>query len=222
MITLMIMTDGRGKYLEESIKSLHKLKPAFVQAVIHDDSGDPKYADWLKEQYGYRFSIYSTGQRSGFAGAYNSAWRWLRENNTNDWIFFTEDDFVYTRHVELSDMIRVMTENPQIVQMALRRQPWNDVERAAGGIVESRPETYTEKTDGENQWLEHRNFFTTNPSLIRATLIDTHDWPNESNSEGKFGISLFSGTDLVSGYWGARCSGEWCEHIGQERAGTGY
>ncbi len=218
----MIMTDGRGKYLEESIRSLPKLKPAFTHAVIHDDSGDPEYADWLKEQYGYRFTIYSTGQRSGFAGAYNSAWRWLRENNTNDWIFFTEDDFVYTRPVMLNSMISVMRNNPNLAQMALRRQPWNDIERAAGGIVEALPEAYTDKTDGTNNWLEHRMFFTTNPSLIRDTLIHARDWPKEDHSEGIFGTKLFRDTEMNCAYWGARDSGEWCYHIGNERAGNGY
>ena len=223
MITLIIMTDGRGEYLSESINSLDNLRGDFTQLVIHDDSGDQAFTDWLRRTYGGdQFTICSTPGRSGFAGAYTSAWSWLRKNCENDWIFFTEDDFVYTRPVELDKMITVMENNPKLVQLALRRQPWNDVEAWFGGIVESRANTYTDKTDGTNHWLEHRNFFTTNPSLIRTQLIHDRDWIDEPESEGKFGWRLYSETDSVAGFWGSRESGEWCFHIGKNRIGTGY
>lgn len=220
-ITLVIMTDGRKQYLTRTIDSLYQLHTFFSQKIIHDDSGDPEFSAWLRRTF-LEFEIYSTGQKSGFAGAYNSAWNYLRNNCINDWIFFTEDDFVFTRPVNIYTMIEVMENNPHIAQMALRRQPWNDQERAAGGIVEQYPNDYTDRTDGKFNWLEHRRFFTTNPSLLRMSLIDERDWPNVPNSEGMFSIDLFSGTNLVSAFWGARDSGEWVEHIGVNRTGTGY
>lgn len=220
-ITLVIMTDGRKQYLTRTIDSLYQLHTFFNQKIIHDDSGDPEFGAWLRRTF-LEFEIYSTGQKSGFAGAYNSAWNYVRNNGVNDWIFFTEDDFVFTRPVNVYTMIEVMENNPHIVQMALRRQAWSERERLVGGVVETAPQEYTDVTDGKFQWLEHRQFFTTNPSLLRISLIDEHEWPLEEHSEGMFSIDLFADEKLVSGYWGARDSGEWVEHIGVERVGSGY
>lgn len=215
------MTDGRKQYLTRTIDSLYQLHTYFNQKIIHDDSGDPEFGAWLRRTF-LEFEVYSTGQKSGFAGAYNSAWNYLRNNGVNDWIFFTEDDFVFTRPVNVYTMIEVMENNPHIVQMALRRQPWNDEERAAGGIVEQYPNDYVDTTDGKFNWLEHRRFFTTNPSLLRISLIDEREWPVVPNSEGLFSIDLFKDKNTVSAFWGSRDSGEWVNHIGVERTGIGY
>lgn len=219
-VTLIVMTDGRQQYITKAIDSLYKLHGDINQKIIHDDSGDPEFTSWLKNNYP-EFEVYSTGQKSGFAGAYHSAWNYLAEHAKNKWIFSTEDDFVFTRPVNLYQMQKVLRENPYIVQMALRRQPWNEEERTAGGIVESHPEDYTDKTNGMQSWLEHRRFFTTNPSLINISLIQ-RGWPNVEHSEGIFSIELFKTPWLTSAYWGTRNSGEWVEHIGIERTGNGY
>ncbi len=222
MITLIIMTDGRANYLEESINSLGNLHGEFSQRIIHDDSGDQHYHEWLKWRYGSGFDFHFTSGRSGFSGAYHSAYRLLKQTNTNDYVFFTEDDFVYTRPVEMNDIMEILNRNGHIAQMALRRQPWNEQEMIAGGVVEADPASFIDKTDGTNHWLEHRKFWTTNPSLVPRKIIDDNEWPTDEHSEGVFGINLFKNPATTSAYWGARDSGEWCYHIGNERAGNGY
>lgn len=220
-ITLLVMTDGRADCLARSAASFDRLRGPITTRVIHDDSGDPGYARHLEVTYpGY--VVHSTAARSGFSGAYRSAWSWLRDNDRNPLIFSTEDDFVFTRDVDLVSMAEVLTLNPYLTQMALRRQPWNDAERAAGGIVEQHPDDYTDRGDDMDDWLEHRRFFTTNPSLVRRDLILDHDWPDGPESEGRFGIGLFADPAMRSAFWGARDSGEWVEHIGIQRVGTGY
>jgi hypothetical protein len=123
-----------------------------------------------------------------------------------------------------------MDANPHLVQMALRRQPWNAAERAAGGVVEQHPEAYTERRDkAGNVWLEHRLFWTTNPHLFRRSLCRM-GWPNVPRSEGEWSHYLLrqgtwdgvAGDDVAFGYWGARDSGPWIEHVGHRRVGTGY
>lgn len=222
MITLLVMTDGRADCLTESVASFDRLHGPITERIIHDDSGDPAYGDWLADAHP-DYIVCSTRQRSGFAGAYRNAWAWLRNNDRNPLIFSTEDDFVFTRDVDLTQMAAVLDQHPQLVQMALRRQPWNEQEAAAGGIVEQHPDDYADCHDGTHDWLEHRRFFTTNPHMLRRSLILGHDWPTGTNSEGRFGIGLFAADPtLRAGFWGARDFGEWCEHIGHQRIGTGY
>lgn len=224
MITLLVMTDGRKRYIKETIAAADspvRLFGPVSRRLIHDDSGDESYARWLHREYGDRWDIYSTGRRSGFGGAIISAWEQL-QNYNNEWVFHLEDDFIIQELIPLSEITTIMDRNPHIVQMALRRQPWNDSEKAAGGIIEQDPDSYVERDNGLYTWLEHRKFFTTNPSLYRKSLTEEYSWPVGVNSEGKFGIELFSNSELRSAYWGSRESKPKCFHIGDYRNGAGY
>lgn len=226
-IALLVMTDGR-EHIDRTI-------PSFLDAVdrpdllselwIHDDSGDPAFGIWIADRFEpLGFEIHRTPGRSGFGGAIRSAWAMLRARSSAGYVFHLEDDFVPTRTVPLSAMRDLLDLYPHLAQLALRRQPWNEHERLAGGIVEQHPDAYLECTDETHglAWLEHRLFFTTNPTLYRRSLIEEHEWPAGRESEGRFGISLLGDEDLRFGFYGARDSGEWVEHIGTERVGVGY
>lgn len=221
MITLLVMTDGRKTFLDPTLEATKLISGKITRKLIHDDSGDPRFTRYLNRQYGNEYEIYSTGRRSGFGGAIISAWERLQDDN-NDWVFHLEDDFVMQSLVPLSEMATIMDRNPHIVQMALRRQPWNEQEKAAGGIIEMDPDSYEEKTNGIHDWLEHRKFFTTNPSLYRKSLVTDHSWPVGLNSEGKFGIELFKDPTKRAAYWGRKQEGPRCWHIGEFRNGAGY
>lgn len=227
MIALLVMTDGRRECIERTI-------PSFLDAVdrpdllselwIHDDSGDPDFTGWLVATFApLGFRVVSTPGRSGFGGAIRSAWDYLRTFSEASYIFHLEDDFIFPRPVPLIGMVDVLDHHPHLVQIALRRQPWNESERSAGGIVEMHPSDYIDAQgyDG-HQWLEHRRNFTTNPCLYRQTLM-AREWPTGSESEGRFGFAIAAEAEVEPfAYWGARDSGEWCEHIGAQRVGTGY
>lgn len=221
MICAVVMTDGR-RYIEHAIDSLEtELLGPITRKVIHDDSGDELHRAWLAERFP-TWEIIGTPGRSGFGGAYEAAWKWITANVAERFVFSTEDDFTYNRPVDLEELAAVLDGQPNLVQLALRRQPWNDAERAAGGIVEQHPEAYAELWDASGRtWLEHRLFFTTNPSLIRTGLC-AGGWPNVPKSEGIFTHRLLRDPAARFGFWGARDSGEWVTHIGAERAGTGY
>lgn len=220
MISLVVMTDGRADCLTESVASLDQLHGPITRRIIHDDSGDSDYRDWLTATFP-QFDLVATSRRSGFSGAYAHAWRHLAEL-PEPFVFSTEDDFVFTRPVDLVGMMDVLDENPCLAQLALRRQPWNAEERAAGGIVEQHPGDYREMFDqGHRHWLEHRRFFTTNPSLFRRSLCE-RGWPDMPQSEGMFSHALFTNPEVRCGFWGSRDSGEWVRHIGHQRVGVGY
>lgn len=223
MLTLLVMTDGRADCLARSVASYDRLHGPITDRVIHDDSGDPAYRAHLTDTY-HGWTVVSTGQRSGFAGAYRSAWQWLRSHGRTDWVFSTEDDFVIADDVDLDAMVRVMAWRPYLCQMALLRQPWNDQETAAGGIVAMHPGDYADCGDGNgHHWLTHRRHFTTNPHLVRRSFILDHDWPQGTESEGRFGIGLFADSPAIhAAYWGRRDDPPRVEHIGLQRVGTGY
>lgn len=222
MITIIAMTDGRAIYIQPTLEAAKEMLIGNItRRIIHDDSGDKEYGRWLNKTYGRDWEIYSTGRRSGFGGAIISAWKQLQDDD-NEWVFHLEDDFVMREMIPLSEMATVMNQNPHIVQMALRRQPWNQQEKDAGGIVEMDPDSYTERNNGIHTWLEHTKFFTTNPSLYRKSLTVEHPWPIGNNSEGRYGIDLFSNGYYKSAYWGEKSGKPKCLHIGDFRNGDGY
>ena len=221
-VTVLVMTDGRRDCITRAIASMGWLDGDISGRYIHDDSGDDGYRLWLARQFP-SWTIYSTGRRSGFDQAMRSAWQLIRDADDAPFLLHTEDDFVFTRAWDLALTATVIDEHRHLAQLALRRQPWNADERAAGGIVEQHPDDYTDRTNGWSAWLEHRRFFTTNPSLIRRDFVLDHQWPTGPNSEGRFGVDLFAAEPATrSGFWGSRDSGVWVEHIGTQRVGTGY
>lgn len=221
MIDLLVMTDGREHIFDTIPSAEANLGGPIVSRIIHDDSGDPEFTARLRETFPDWLVVRTPG-RSGFGGAIRSAWAALRELTEAPFIFHLEDDFTFNRPVELLEMVAVLDRRPHLVQLALRRQPWNASELAAGGIVEMHPADWVEHFDGERVWLESARNFTTNPCLYRRALLD-HDWPEGTETEGRFGIGLLAADpDTRFGFWGARDSGEWVRHIGTARNGSGY
>jgi hypothetical protein len=228
MIALLVITDGRRDCIEQTLASAREnLHGPITRRVIFDDSADPDHRAWLQAHYpGWQHV--NGGRRRGFDGAIRCAWTFLRQQRES-YVFHLEDDFTFNRPVDLVYLTYVLRRNPYLAQLALRRQPWNDDERAAGGIVEQHPDDFVEVDDHSGSvWLEHRRFFTTNPSLYRRALMDV-DWPEGANSEGRFthhllekGYDGIPGEDVRFGFWGSRDSGEAVEHIGRQRVGTGY
>ncbi len=220
MIAVAVRSEGRAECALQSIRSLdEQITGPITTRIIHDDSGDDSYNAWLTASFpAYR--VVRTPGRSGFAGAYRSAHDHLRRLD-EPFVFSTEDDFLYDRPVDLADMAATLVRYPHLAQLALLRGPVNDIERSAGGVIEQHPDSYTLRSDGGRSWIEHRRFFTTNPSLYPRSLIEQHEWPEGSESEGRFAIALFnSDPDIRSAFWGSGAT--WISHIGDERLGNGY
>jgi hypothetical protein len=215
MICLLLMTDGRD-VLERTIASaLSHLRGPVTRFVIHTDADDvaqlsSAWPDW--EIIG--------GERRGFAGAIDRAWREISKGSER-YVFHLEDDFTFNRPLALVELAHVLDAHPYLVQMALRRQPWNEAERRAGGIVEQWPHEYFDQEWRGYEWLEHRLFFTTNPSLV-PTRRCFAGWPVVPQSERAYSEQTFSSPDLKSAFWGPRFQEPWVTHIGQVRIGTGY
>jgi hypothetical protein len=193
-----------------------------TRRVLIDDSADPDYGAHLEHTYGSRWELVHHTDRRGFAGAVQSAWDHIADGPETH-VFHLEDDFTFNRHVDLDVMARILDRHPHLVQLALRRQPVNDLERSAGGIVEMWPDQYFEVAEnGQHHWLEHRLFFTTNPSLYPRSLTSAPGWPQVDRSERAFTDRLLANTGLRFGFWGKRSDRPWVHHIGDHRVGVGY
>ena len=222
---LLVMTDGRAEYIEQTVSSaLDNIVGDSMRIVVNDDSANKNYNKFLKNLFSkYPFETFITDSvenKSGFGGAIQNAWNFIK-NIQDDFIFHLEDDFVFNRTIEINKMKFILNNHSNVQQVALRRQPWNEVEALHGGIVESNLDAFIEKRHFNISWLEHRLFFTTNPSLYRKSLCSI-GWPQVERSEGIFSIDLFRNPRAVSSYFGSLKSGEWVKHIGYNRTGHGY
>jgi hypothetical protein len=225
MIALVVFTDGRVDCIDQTIRSAAKnLHGSITTKLINDDSDDPEYRLWLRQNFeplGFRLIPPAEG-RQGFGGAIRHAWAHLKSETREPFVFHLEDDFTFNRPVDLDAMAFTLVNHPNLVQLALRRQPWNDEESAAGGIVEQHPHDYTQLMDEHGAaWLEHRRFFTTNPSIYRRSLLQ-RTWPEGEHSEGLFTHDLLRSEKTRFAFWGHRNDDPWVTHIGHQRVGVGY
>lgn len=218
-VVLLCMTDGRDELLAQTIHSANEqLRGIINRRVIHTDAGD-EHLFLLKALYGPYWEVIG-GERLGFGGAINRAWTEVAKG-TESYVYHLEDDFIHNRPVPLPKMVDVLEQYPHILQLVLRRQPWNDAEKAAGGICEQWPDEYTDMEWLGNSWLEHRLFVSSNPSLWR--MSDVKDgWPTIDKSEAIYSARAFVNPTTVGAFWGKRDSGEWVTHIGNDRVGEKY
>lgn len=219
-IGVCIITDGRGECFEKTVGSLIEnwgTQPV-DEVVVVNDSADPSYGRWLQRQYPFYEQVHHI-ERKGFGGAIRSAWA---EIGHHDFIFHLEDDFTFNEPIDVVGMTEVLDLNPSVVQMALKRQPWNEHEKAVGGFMEEHPEEYTDCETNGYRWCWQRRFFTTNPSFYRGSLTK-RGWPDVEHSEGHFSLDIInSDPDAKFGFWGLTTDPPRVHHIGAERVGTGY
>jgi hypothetical protein len=189
--------DGRDDVHEQSAASLEEMLPRPDRAVVVDDRD----------------------HELGFAGAIAEGWRQVRESGC-DFVFAVEMDFLFNAPVPIDRMIAVLKRKPYLAQLALKRQPVNEQEREAGGIVEMWPELYRQVTDSGDVFSEHRINWTTNPAVY-STNWCAQEWPQVPGSERVWSDRLLEDPDLRFAYWGAKFDPPMVEHIGV-RVGHGY
>jgi hypothetical protein len=198
VIALLLISDGRDEYRERTIASAQDALPTFDHFI---EVKDPDH-------------------KLGFSGAIQEGWQRVRATDA-DYCFHLEADFTFNEQVPLDRMIEVLEEQDHLAQMALKRQPWNEVEKAAGGYVEADPDSFVQRTAHGDVWTEHRKFFTTNP-CVYSTALCAQGWPQVKHSEGIFTHRLLEDPDVGFGLWGAKFDPPRVEHIGTERQGNGY
>jgi hypothetical protein len=165
----------------------------------------------------------------GFCGAIRYGWARLREPGAAfDYVFHLEEDWIFERAFSIAHMARLLETEPQVAQVALRR----GVEPAEHGVqvIDRFPREFVDRTTGmiglglparTQEWLEHRLFWTTNPSLYRAATLE-YDWPVEPRCEARF-TEMMREAGSTFAYWGDRHDPAWITHTGDSReGGHGY
>lgn len=222
---LIVTTDGRGT-LDRTLEAFdRRVRPRPSEVVIVDDSGDAGYRLYLEALVnargpGWRALFHR--ERRGFCRCVASAWEQAAHADS-PYVLWLEDDFEFVRSVDLSDLAHVLEREPQVAQMAFYRQPVNDEEIAASGYLNQRRDTYQLRGAGSGRtWFEHRNHWTTNPSLFRRSIPEHHPWPGFTSScEGHFGFILRGARPRTTfGLWGA--GDVWVRHFGERSDGRGY
>lgn len=151
----------------------------------------------------------------GMAGAVRAAWQWALDSGC-DYLFHVEEDFRFLQPVPFDQLVYVLERAPHLAQVVLKRQPWNDEEKAAGGIVECAPNEYVEcKAWGRNiTWTEHARIFSLNPCLIPRRVLEL-GWPDGNEAE-------FTRRCLDAGYrfafYGPKFAPPMVEHVGEHRS----
>ncbi len=197
-ICLLLIGDGRDEYRDRTLASGKEMLPQFKRVVEIDDRD----------------------HELGFDGAIRAGWEEVLRTGT-DWVFHLEADFVFNAPVPIERMIAVLKRHPHLAQICLKRQPWNDTEKAAGGIVEANPDAYEQRVEHGDIWTEHRVCFSTNPCLYPAALCH-QGWPQGERSEGVFTHRLLEDPECRFAFWGAKFDPPLVEHIGVERNGVRY
>lgn len=198
-VVWLLIGDGRDSIHDRSLASAKDALPEPDRTVLVDDSD----------------------HRLGFAGAIAQGWRKVIETGA-EWVVHLELDFTFNAPVALDQMLTVLQKNPYLVQMALKRQPVNEAEREAGGIVEMWPDEYEQRTVRGHVWTEHRLFFTTNPSVYPVALCH-RGWPQVERSEEAFTNLLLPDPKMRFAFWGGKFDPPLVEHIGDRHAeGNGY
>jgi len=222
-IDLIITTNGRKEYILPTINSWKNFIDLNInKKIIIDDSGNKEYQEWLKETFP-DFEIMPLGPvNMGFSFLMKT---WLVDLELNSkYLLLLEDDFLLLEELDVDKILNILDNNENVIQLTLKRQAWSQEEVAAGGMIERLFNgcNFIQKDD----WFEHREFFTTNPSFMNIERLRSYSKPIYEKvdgliTEGEFGSALFeSNKDLYSAFLGKIFDTHKVEHIGHIRTGT--
>lgn len=162
-ICLVVIGDGRWKYLKETLASFDEMVTGPVtNRVMVNDSGYSGYHDVLLEAYGARFDyIRSHPQRMGVGAAIQSGWELALMTDCTH-VFHLEEDFTFDVPLDLTDLVQRLEEHPHLCQIALRR------DNEGVPLFDLDDPRFLAKHD---DWVELM-IFTNNPSLIPRDIVE--------------------------------------------------
>lgn len=198
MIVACFISDRRDLYLSACQKSFWE----------HVPYGLIKYFNVVDDRH----------HELGMAGAAKKAWTWALGIGA-DYLFHIEEDFVFDDGlVPIALMRKVLDDNPHLAQVVLKRQPWSDAEKAAGGQMETNIGAYTQR-DG---YVEHDTLFSLNPCLIPRRTLEL-DWPTGHPGGAERSITEeCQAAGMRFAYFGNIEDKPRCSHVGHQRAESGW
>jgi len=203
MIGLAVISDGRWDYLAQTLGTLRHLD-GIDEKLFVNDSGHPGPV----ESSLFDHTRISHARRRGLAATVRSAWAFATISGWSHLIHW-EEDFLLTRPVDARNLAATCDRH-QLAQVVLKRQAWNPAEIQAGGIIETKPDAYTDHGDV----TIHSEIFSLNPCIIPRAVFSL-GWP-DSNEAGA--TAFLTGRGWQFGFWGAKYDPPIVEHIGAHRS----
>lgn len=240
-ITVVVHTGGspdkwdeRSSYLRRSLASItDQVTGNIVQRVVYSDWDDDRREELVAIVEPFGFYVAGDGHH-GYTASMQRLWGYIRRRAIGEFVFQTEDDFVFDREVDLDALATTLRSDPKLAQVALLRDAYYQDEKETGGILGWPEPAFTRVELNGQTRLEHRLFFTANPSLFRRSLASEIAWPSDiesrrllgrrpdqsPSSETAFGRRLFADPSTRVAFWGG--GEQWVSHIGAVRAGVTY
>lgn len=173
MIACVVVTDGRvPSTIEACIESARQNLHGALGCTIIDDSADAEYAAYLDRTFS-QFRILHNPERRGLGGAVSTAWSAALATPAR-YVLHLEDDFVFLAPIDLSSMAAILDANPLLSQLVLKRNPVNDVEMAAGGMMEANPSAF----EDAGEYVKGP-IFSFNPFLAPRKVIELANDPTQ-------------------------------------------
>lgn len=180
--------------------------------VVISDRGDthlPRITQELSDLEIEFLLVDDRNHHLGLAGAVREAWR-LALHTDCDYLLHIEEDFTFPAGIPVAEMVKVAERSPHLAQVVLKRQPWNDTEKQAGGIIEAAPHAYRQRLG----FVEHTEIFSLNPCIIPRRVLEL-GWPD--GNEAEFTIRLLD-LGYRFAFFGYTADPPRCIHLGNERA----
>ncbi len=211
---LIVVTHGDAPNLERVLASFEALVTPTPRERVLVVDGPGRVPIGMDD-----WEIWGASRQAGFCATYERVWRAARSTKL-PFVFLLENDFLFLRPVELAPIAGLL-HTIDLAQVALVRQAVNEQEKAAGGLIESRPGQFTAREHEGHPYLEHTAFFTSNPCLFRSSLARVQPWPDVPEfCEGHYGIQLRD-EGYRFAFWGD--GSPWVEHVGvRDGSGHGY
>jgi hypothetical protein len=227
---LFILGNGRKGYLERTIASWEaNLKTQPKYWFIFDDSGDPEHVAWLNKKYGKKYKVVPVAETSvGQVKALQFIMNFLKDVSV-DYFVQLEEDWMLFRQLDVTKIIDVMHDNPNILQMRIPRTIWyadyHNLDINAGSLLKHHLEIKntqsSKKTRDDSSWYEWRGqfyFWSHNPNVFNKKML-YEDYNNFSSPtadhEREFGIRLMQKYSKgVCGWWAENPYDAYITHIG--------
>jgi len=218
-IDVVVTTNGRTEIFKKALENWNKtlIFNQIREVIISNDCPQkPLDLDFFNNFYKQsQVRIFNHEENLGFAKNIDFAWKQVERSA--DFILHLEDDFIFNGRPPIEQMVDVLVANPSLAQMVLKRQPWSQEEKDAGGydilhgFVNAQADHATRR--GNSRYMLHNKFFSSNPSLIPRSVF-SRGW--RGTEEDMTRHLLEHG--FVFGCWGLKGDAPDVHHIGDYRA----
>lgn len=173
MIIPVVITDGRGEFLKQTIDSMfNNVDGLHYPGVLVDDSGDPEYKRWLDAEYALSFKCLHHGARQGLAASIRDGWTEAITDPDVEAIWHVEDDYVVPEKLDVRGLAALLRAVPDLAELTLKRGPYSSEEHTAGGYMEGHLDEYEDVTVLDvAHYVKHDQLFFFQPSLIPRPVV---------------------------------------------------